>query len=40
MKKILLIVSSTLLLANVIFAQDDADKKFRFGLRVSPTPTS
>ena len=39
MKKILLIVSSTLLLANVTFAQDDADKKFRFGLRVSPTPT-
>ena len=39
MKKILLIVSSTLLLANTIIAQDDADKKFRFGLRVSPTPT-
>lgn len=39
MKKILLIVSSTLLLANSFFAQDDADKKFRFGLRVSPTPT-
>lgn len=39
MKKILLIVSSTLLLANSFFAQDDADKKFRFGLRVAPTPT-
>ncbi len=39
MKKILLIVSSTLLLANTFIAQDDADKKFRFGLRVSPTPT-
>ncbi len=39
MKKILLLVSSTLLLANSFFAQDDADKKFRFGLRVSPTPT-
>ena len=40
MKKILLIVSSTLLLANsTFFAQDDADKKFRFGLRISPTPT-
>ena len=39
MKKILLIVSSTLLLANMVIAQDDADKKFRFGLRISPTPT-
>lgn len=39
MKKILLIVSTTLLLANTFIAQDDADKKFRFGLRVSPTPT-
>jgi hypothetical protein len=27
------------LLANTIIGQDDADKKFRFGLRVSPTPT-
>jgi len=39
MKKILLIVSSTLLLANSFVAQDDADKKFRFGLRIAPTPT-
>jgi hypothetical protein len=39
MKKILLLVSSTLLLANSFVAQDAADKKFRFGLRVSPTPT-
>lgn len=39
MKKILLIVSSTLLLANTIISQDEADKTFRFGLRVSPTPT-
>lgn len=39
MKKILLIVSSTLLLANSFVAQDDADKKYRFGLRVAPTPT-
>lgn len=39
MKKILLIVSSTLLLANSFLAQDEADKKFRFGLRISPTPT-
>lgn len=40
MKKILLLVSSTLLLANSFYAaDDDADKKFRFGLRVSPTPT-
>lgn len=39
MKKILLIVSSSLLLANSFFAQDDSDKKFRFGLKISPTPT-
>lgn len=40
MKKILLLVSSTILLANSFYAaDDDADKKFRFGLRVSPTPT-
>ncbi len=39
MKKILLIVSSTLLLANTFVAQDDADKKFRFGLKIAPTPT-
>lgn len=39
MKKILLLVSSIILLANSFYAQDDADKKFRFGLRVSPTPT-
>lgn len=39
MKKILLIVSSTIMLANSILAQDAADKKIRFGLRVAPTPT-
>jgi opacity protein-like surface antigen len=39
MKKILLIVSSTIVLANSILAQDAADKKYRFGLRVAPTPT-
>lgn len=39
MKKILLLVSSTLLLANSFFAQEASDKKFRFGLRVTPTPT-
>lgn len=42
MKKILLIVSSTLLLANSFMAQDsksDADKKVRFGLKITPTPT-
>jgi hypothetical protein len=41
MKKILLIVSSTLLLANSFQAQDDSnfDKKFRFGLRVAAQPT-
>jgi opacity protein-like surface antigen len=39
MKKIFLIVSSTLLLASSILAQDAVDKKIRFGLRVAPTPT-
>ncbi|MES2514749.1 MAG: outer membrane beta-barrel protein [Bacteroidota bacterium] len=40
MKKVLLIVSSTLLLANTFIAQEtENDKKFRFGLKVTPTPT-
>jgi hypothetical protein len=39
MKKILVLVSSTILLANALVAQDAADKNVRFGLRVSPTPT-
>ena len=40
MKKILLIVSSTLLLANSFLAQDsDDDKKFRLGLKVAAQPT-
>jgi opacity protein-like surface antigen len=39
MKKILLIVSSTIVLANSVLAQEAADKKYRFGLRVAPTPT-
>lgn len=40
MKKILLIVSSTLLLANTFLAQDsDDNKKFRLGLRVAAQPT-
>ena len=40
MKKILLIVSSSLLLANSFLAQDsNFDKKFRFGLRVAAQPT-
>jgi hypothetical protein len=41
MKKILLIVSSSLLLANSFLAQEDSDfdKKFRFGLRVAAQPT-
>lgn len=40
MKKILLIVSSTLMLANSFFAQDtDDDKKFRLGLKVAAQPT-
>lgn len=40
MKKILLLVSSTALLANSFFAQDsDDDKKFRLGLKVAAQPT-
>jgi opacity protein-like surface antigen len=40
MKKILLIVSSTILLANTLLAQDsDTDKKFRLGLKVAAQPT-
>lgn len=40
MKKILLLVSSTALLANSFFAQDsDTDKKFRLGLKVAAQPT-
>lgn len=40
MKKILLLVSSTALLANNFFAQDsDTDRKFRLGLKVSGQPT-
>lgn len=40
MKKILLIVSSTLLLANSFLAQEaDDDKKFRLGLKVAAQPT-
>ena len=41
MKKIFSIAAATLLLTSVIIAGegDDADKKFRFGLKVTPTPT-
>lgn len=40
MKKILLIVSSSLVLANSFLAQDaDDDKKFRLGLKVAGQPT-
>ncbi len=41
MKKISILVSSIVLLANTITAQDAAsnDKKVRFGLRITPTPT-
>lgn len=40
MKKILLLVSSTLLLANSFLAQEsDDDKKFRLGLKVAGQPT-
>ena len=39
MKKILVLVSSTMLLVNILVGQDAADKNVRFGLRVSPTPT-
>ena len=40
MKKILLLVSSTVLLANSFLAQEsDDDKKFRLGLKVAGQPT-
>ena len=39
MKKISMIVSSIVLLANTITAQETNDKKVRFGLKVTPTPT-
>lgn len=40
MKKILLLVSSSLLLVNSFLAQETTDdKKIRFGLRIAPTPT-
>lgn len=39
MKNILVLVSSIVLLANNLLAQDAADKKVRFGLKVTPTPT-
>ncbi len=42
MKKLLFLVSSTLLLANTFLAQDSSDnfdKKFRFGLRIAAEPT-
>ena|ERR1700741_1445840 len=40
MKKILLLVSTTALLANSLFAQEsDDDKKFRLGLKVAAQPT-
>lgn len=41
MKKILLLVSSGVLLANSFLAQEDSDfdKKFRFGLKVAAQPT-
>jgi opacity protein-like surface antigen len=39
MKNILLLVSSTLLLASNMIAQDANDKKVRFGLKVCGTPT-
>ena len=40
MKKILLLVSSTLMLANVVLAQEaDDDKKFRLGLKIAAQPT-
>jgi hypothetical protein len=44
MKKILLLVSSISLLANGLYAQDNnatgnEQKTFRFGLKISPTPT-
>ncbi|MBL7895222.1 MAG: outer membrane beta-barrel protein [Bacteroidia bacterium] len=39
MKKIFSLAVASLLITNVILADDDADKKFRFGLKVTPTPT-
>lgn len=39
MKKISILVSSIVLLANTISAQNANDKKMRFGLKVTPTPT-
>ena len=39
MKKILILVSSIVLLATTISAQVAADKKVRFGLKATPTPT-
>jgi hypothetical protein len=39
MKKILCSLAALLLCASLTHAQDDADKKFRFGLRITPQPT-
>lgn len=40
MKKFLLSLSTTVILASSLYAQDpNFDKKFRFGLRVTPQPT-
>lgn len=39
MKKIFSLAVASLLITNVMLADDDADKKFRFGLKVTPTPT-
>jgi hypothetical protein len=40
MKKIFAIVTASLLLTSAVFAgEGDDDKKFRFGLKVTPTPT-
>ncbi len=39
MKKILVLVSSTILLVNTLVSQEASNKKLRFGLKVTPTPT-
>lgn len=39
MKKVFSIAIAALLVTNVMFAEDGDDRKVRFGLRVTPTPT-
>lgn len=39
MKKVFSIAAAALLITNVLFAEDGDDRKVRFGLKVTPTPT-